>query len=166
VLPTTDEPWMYGESSYHSVCRLPDGRWLAFLRGTGTVPTNGAGPTVGFATSGDGRQWDYFKENPVIAPGKPWAQARNKGAKEYRPAFIGYLGKRKSGPVGDRHEYLVAWAEHSNPQIIYSTTMDFKTFKRDPRGYAKWGGTDGLVTAWHEGKNLYFFAGNQVHVMG
>jgi len=153
VLPTTAEKWMESLSSYHAIQRLPDGQWLAFMRGTAV----GGGPTVGFGTSTNGRNWDYLPENPVIAQGKPWA----KDSKEYRPAFIGYLGRNRAR----QHVYLVAWAEHPNPHIIYSTTTDFKTFQRDPRGYAKFGGADGLVSPWREGNKLYLFAGKHVHVM-
>ncbi|MFP6571046.1 MAG: hypothetical protein VB674_00370, partial [Vicinamibacterales bacterium] len=154
VLPTTGEDWMKSQSSYHAIQRLPDGQWLAFLRGT---PTTGPRPTVGFATSDDGRVWKYFPENPVIAQGKPWTQK----SKEYRPAFIGYLGSNKAG----QQVYLVAWAEHPEPHVIYSLTTDFKTFRRDPRGYAKWGGADGLVSVWREGDRLYLFAEKNVYEM-
>ena len=153
VLPTTNEQWMKSQSSYHAIQRLPDGRWLAFLRGTNTSGR----PTVGFGTSSDGRKWVYFPENPVIAPGRAWAR----DSKEYRPVFVGYLGKNGAG----KDKYLVAWAEHPNPQVIYSTTTDFKTFERDSRGYANWGGTDGLVCARREGDRLYLFAGKNVHEM-
>ena len=152
VLPTTDEEWMKSASSYHAIQRLPDGRWLAFMRGT---PTRYPGPTIGFAMSSDGRNWKRFAENPVIAPDKPWTRNSN----EYRPAFIGYLGRHDTG----QHEYLVAWAEHPEPHVIYSTTMDFKSFKRDSRGYAKWKGADGLVSAWREADRLYLFAGESLH---
>lgn len=154
VLPTTHQEWMKSESSYHAVQRLPDGRWLAFLRGT---PTRYPGPTVGFAISNDGRNWKFAEDNPVIAPGKPWTQKSN----EYRPAFIGYLGRTDTG----QHEYLVAWAEHPEPHVIYSRTTDFRSFQRDPRGYAKWGGADGLVSCWREGDRLLLFAGDKQHEM-
>ena len=144
---------MESASSYHAIQRLPNGQWLAFMRGT----SQEGAPTVGFATSADGRSWDYFPENPVIASGKPWTV----NASEYRPAFIGYLGDNGSGDDA----YLVAWSEHSNPHVIYSTTTDFLTFERDPRGYASWGGADGLVSAWREGSQLYLFAGKHVHEM-
>ena len=113
------------------------------------------GPTVGFATSIDGRRWKHFPDNPVIAPGKPWTNKAN----EYRPAFIGYLGRN----AADQRKYLVAWSEHPEPHVIYSTTTDFKSFKRDPRGYAKWKGPDGLVSPWREGNRLYLFAGKHLH---
>ena len=145
---------MRSESSYHAFERLPDGRWLAFLRGT---PTDNTGPTVGFATSQDGRSWKFLDGNPTIASGKPWT----KPASEYRPAFIGWLGKDKDG----RHEYLVAWSEHSHPQVIYSRTKDFKSFQRDPRGYAKYGGTDGLISVWRQANRLFLFAGPYLHEM-
>lgn len=150
VLPTTEESWMKSQSSYHAVQRLPGGLWLAFLRGT---PTEGPGPTVGFATSSNGRRWEFFPENPRIEPGRPWTVDTS----EYRPRFTGYLGDG---------EYLVAWAEHSNPHTIYSRTRDFETFERDARGYAQWGiGDDGIVSAWREGDRLYLFSGTQVHEM-
>ena len=152
VLTTTNEVWMKSASSYHAIQRLADGQWLAFMRGT---PTHHPGPTVGFATSRDGRNWKHFAENPVIAPGKPWT----KKTTEYRPAFIGYLGKNKVG----KNKYLVAWSEHSEPHVIYSTTTDFKIFQRDSRGYAKWKGPDGLVSPWREGNRLYLFAGKHLH---
>lgn len=117
VMPTTEKEWMSSQSSYHAIQRLPDGRWLAFLRGT---PAKYPGPTVGFAASGDGKKWNYFPENPVIAPGKGWTEDSN----EYRPAFIGYLGRNRAGQA----EYLVAWAEHPQPRVIYSRTTDFRTF--------------------------------------
>ena len=154
VLPTTEETWMESQSSYHAIGRLPDGQWLAFLRGTSSA----GGPTVGFGTSEDGRNWDYFPENPVIAPGKSWTVDTS----EYRPKFIGYLGENGSG----EEEYLVAWAEHSHPRIIYSKTTDFKTFQRDPRGYANWGtGDDGPVSVTREADSLYLFSGKFVHTM-
>ena len=155
VLPTTDEAWASGASSYNGIQRLPDGQWLAFVRGTND--STGL-PTVGFATSDDGTTWDYFPENPVIAPGKSWTVDTS----EYRPKFVGYLGENGSG----EDEYLVAWAEHSAPHVIYSTTTDFKTFQRDSRGYANWG-TDvgGIVNVRREGDSLYLFSGKFVHTM-
>ena len=94
----------------------------------------------------------------MIASGKPWTVDTS----EYRPKFIGYLGKNES----DEDEYLVAWAEHSNPHIIYSTTTDFETFERDSRGYADWGTGDGGITNVHrEGDTLYMFSGKNVYEM-
>jgi len=152
VLTTTDKLWMKSASSYHAIQQLPNGQWLAFMRGT---PTHGPGPTVGFAKSIDGRHWKNFTGNPVIASGKPWTKKTN----QYRPAFIGYLGKNATG----LSKYLVAWSEHSNPHVIYSTTTNFRTFKRDARGYVKWKGPDGLVSPWREGNRLYLFAGKYLH---
>ncbi len=155
MLPTTDEAWSNSASSYNAIQRLPNGQWLAFVRGTNYATGL---PTVGFATSDNGRNWDYSSANPVIASGKPWTVATN----EYRPKFIGYLGENGTG----EDEYLVAWSEHSNPYVIYSKTTDFVTFERDSRGYANWGdGEDGIVSAWREGDNLYLFSGKNVQVM-
>ena len=90
VLPTTKQPWANEASSYNTVHRLPDGRWLAMVRGT----SNDGKPTrIGFATSGDGRQFTYLDENPIIHQGD------GGGGREgvYRPAFMGYLGKNEAG---------------------------------------------------------------------
>lgn len=156
VLPTTTKVWANQASSYSSVHRLPDGRWLAFIRGT---PDNGKPPSLGFATSVDGRNWKYFDENPIIH------QSDGGGGRNgvYRPAFIGYLGKNESGVA----QYLVAWQESvhfdGDTRLIYGYTTDFKAIKRDPRGHVKWRGSDGAIAARREGDRLYLFAGKFVH---
>ena len=152
VFPTTKESWNDEASNYHSIHRLPTGKWLGFLRGTDHVVGMA---TVGFATSDDGRKWKYFPQNPVLGPGKG---GRDGG---HRPGFIGYLGNGK---------YLLAWRDShhydSGNQLIYGTTTDFVNITRDPRGYANWGpGGDGIVSAWREGNKLYLFSGKYLHVM-
>ena len=159
VLPVTAARWMNSQSSYHVVQRLPDGRWLAFLRGTGgQYDAHGKWHQdpckLGFATSGDGRHWNYFAENPVL----PKPGVGRQGV--YRPHFVGYLG-------GGR--YLLCWSESEpygkGPRIIYGYTKDFKTIRRDRRGYAHWPMADGLISPWREGDKLYLFAGAQLYVM-
>jgi hypothetical protein len=141
VLPTTDAAWMDSQSSYHSIQRLVDGTWLAFLRGT---PDDGSPTKLGFATSANGRLWSYFDENPIIH------QADGGGGRGglYRPGFIGYLGENTAGD----DEYLVAWSESPAagdvPEMIYGRTTDFLTITRDPRGHANWPVEDGQVTVW------------------
>ncbi len=163
VFPTTEEHWSNEASTYHAIQRLPQplangDQWLGFLRGTAPDWSTGTIAAVGFASSSDGRSWNHFTENPLITRDKAWTQNES----EYRPKFIGYLGKNES----NEDEYLVAWAEHSNPHIIYSKTTDFKTFERDSRGYASWGiGGAGIVSAYREGDTLYLFSDKYVHVM-
>ncbi|NTW42977.1 MAG: hypothetical protein HGB14_00770 [Anaerolineaceae bacterium] len=162
VLPTTSERWMNSQSSYHAIQRLPDGKWLAFLRGTGGNYEIVDGKRLwhqdtcklGFAMSDDGKRWTYFPENPIIH------QLDNKGRDGvYRPHFIGYLGNEK---------YLLAWSESKfydiEPLVRYGKTTDFKSVIRDTRGYARWVVADGLVSPWREGKLLYLFTGNYFHV--
>jgi len=161
VFPVTAEPWMNSQSSYHAVQRLPDGRWLGFLRGTGgEYDPEGKwtqGPcTLGFATSHDGRHWDYFRENPVIHQDD--GTGGRKGV--YRPHFVGYLGDAG---------YLVCWSE-SQPydsalRAVYGRTRDFRSFIRSPAGYARWSPGDGLVSPWREGSTLYLFSGKFVHLL-
>ena len=95
----------------------------------------------------------------VILRAWPEIAAQPGLAESERAAFVGYLGKRQAG----QHTYLVAWSEHSQPHVIYSTTTDFQSFQRDPRGYAKWRGPDGLGSVWRTGNRLYLFAGADVH---
>lgn len=161
VFPVTAERWMNSQSSYHAIQRLPDGRWLGFLRGTGGE-VDDAGKwlqdpcKLGFAMSGDGRRWDYFPENPVIHQDD--GGGGQKGV--YRPHFVGYLGNG---------EYLLCWSESApydgGSRIIYGRTRDFRMVARDARGYARWPIGDGLISPWREGGNLYLFAGKYVHVM-
>ena len=161
VFPITKARWMNSQSSYHAIQRLPDGRWLGFLRGTGGEhDAEGKWlqdpPMLGIATSRDGRRWDYFAENPVIH------QTDGGGGRKgvYRPHFIGYLG---------HGEYMACWSESlpydSAPKIMYGKTKDFKTFKRDQRGYARWPFADGLISPWREGDQLYLFGDKHVRRM-
>ncbi len=157
VLPTTKVPWMESESSYHAIQRLPGGQWLAFLRGT---PVKGL-PTLGFATSQNGREWRWGKNNPILHP-----DDGGKGYRGiYRPGFVAYLGKLRSG----KRKYLLVWTESPAagdvPQPHYGYTTDFIKVVRDPRGHAKWPAGDGLISAWREGARLYLFAGKELHVM-
>ncbi len=157
VLPTTKVPWMESESSYHAIQRLPGGQWLAFLRGT---PVKGL-PTLGFATSQNGREWRWGKNNPILHP-----DDGGKGYRGiYRPGFVAYLGKLRSG----KRKYLLVWTESPAagdvPQPRYGYTTDFIKVVRDPRGHAKWPAGDGLISAWREGARLYLFAGKELHVM-
>jgi len=157
VLPTTKSPWMESASSYHTIQRLPGGGWLAFLRGT---PVKGL-PTLGFATSKNGRQWDWGKNNPVLHPGDGGKGLRG----IYRPGFVAYLGKLRSG----KHKYLLVWTESPAagdvPQPCYGYTTDFIKVVRDPRGHAKWPAGDGLISPWREGNRLYLFTGKDLHIM-
>lgn len=161
VLPVTAERWMNSQSSYHAIQRLPDGRWLGFLRGTGgefseTGKWLQDPCELGFAISTDGRRWDYGEANPVIH------QEDGGGGRKgvYRPHFIGYLGDG---------EYLLCWSEShlydGGAGIIYGRTKDFRTVTRDGRGYARWPMADGLISPWREGNRLYLFAGKYLHVM-
>ncbi|MFP6631880.1 MAG: hypothetical protein VCD16_04545 [Planctomycetota bacterium] len=157
VLPTTKVPWMESASSYHAIQRLPGGQWLAFLRGT---PVKGL-PTLGFATSQNGREWRWGKNNPILHP-----DDGGKGYRGiYRPGFVAYLGKLRSG----KRKYLLVWTESPAagdvPQPRYGYTTDFIKVVRDPRGHAKWPVGDGLISAWREGARLYLFAGKELHVM-
>ena len=157
VLPTTKTPWMESASSYHAIQRLPGGQWLAFLRGT---PVKGL-PTLGFATSQNGREWRWGKNNPILHP-----DDGGKGYRGiYRPGFVAYLGKLRSG----KRKYLLVWTESPAagdvPQPRYGYTTDFIKVVRDPRGHAKWPAGDGLISAWREDNRLYLFAGKDLHVM-
>jgi hypothetical protein len=158
VLPTTQKEWMNSQSSYHAIQRLPDGQWLAFLRGTSVDQI----VQLGFATSADGRTWNVFPENPVIGQNDGAGVRRG----PCRPYFVGYLGRNKSG----KQEYLLVWgespAEADVPRVMYGYTTDFIHIQRDPRGYAKWKmASDGLISPWREKNRLYLFSGKHVHMM-
>ena len=155
VLPTTREAWANEASSYNSVHRLPDGRWLGFIRGT----SNDGRPTrLGFATSRNGVAFDYFKQNPILHADD--GGGGRKGV--YRPGFIGFLGHSSGSP-----RYLVAWQESQpfdgDPRLIYGYTSDFKSITRDPRGHVRWEGSDGAISAWRDGNRLFLFSGKHVH---
>ena len=144
VLPVTADKWISGTSSYHNICVLPNGTFLAFLNGRGEY-VNGKGwqyAGLGFATSQDGINWDYFPDNPII-------EGELRGLAN---GLIGYLGDG---------EYLVLWSEKWD--LIYGTTRDFKKITRDPRGPANWKGA--LICPWREGNKLYLFTQRSIHIM-
>jgi len=159
VLPSTSDRWINSQSSYHGIYRLPNGAWMAFMRGTGGK-YNGADwsqdPTrIGIATSNDGINWNYLSQNPILhqkdGSGSPLG--------DYAPEFIGYLGKNSN----DKDKYLLVWNEAG--QIQYGTTVNFIDIHRDPRGHANWPSYGGADNAWREGKKLYIFTGRYVHEM-
>jgi len=161
VLPTTADRWINSQSSYHGIQRLPDGTWVAFMRGTGGeyVWINDEwvwdqDPSkVGIATSADGINWTYLAENPIFDESGPGP------AGDYAPEFIGYLGENGSGD----DEYLLVWNEAGS--IQYGTTTDFVNVVRDPRGAASWPSKGGADDVWREGDTLYIFTGRDVHAM-
>lgn len=58
------------------------------------------------------------------------------------------------------------WGEGTHPRNIYGKTTDFRTFQRNPRGYASWGmGDGGGVSVCREGDTLYLFTGTHVYTM-
>ena len=165
VFPTTEARWMNSQSSYHVIQRLPDGRWVGFLRGTGGEhDANGKWvqdpPLLGMATSSNGRIWDYFPDNPII----PLAdEMHDRSEIRYRPHFIGYLGGK---------DYLICWSEkfkpyNREPRVMYGRTRDFETLERDVRGYANLPeiDMDGLISPWREENRLFLFSGKYVHVV-
>ncbi len=158
VLPTTEKKWMNSQSSYHAIQRLANGQWLAFLRGTSVDQI----VQLGFATSNDGRKWDCFRENPIIHQNDGGGGLKG----NYRPYFLGYLGKGTAGA----DKYLLVWGESPAgsdvPRITYGYTTTFRDVQRDSRGYAQWGpGSDGPISPWREGNRLYLFSGKHVQVM-
>lgn len=165
VFPTTEARWMNSQSSYHAIQRLPDGRWLGFLRGTGGEHDADGNwlqdpPLLGMATSSDGRHWTYFPENPIF----PQTDERSGDVEVYRPHFVGYL---RDG------EYLACWSEktvpfHPEVRVMYGKTADFKTLERDVRGYASWPPAvdlDGLISPWRAGDRLFLFAGKYIQMI-
>ena len=162
VLPTTTARWMNSESSYHGVQRLPNGTWLAFLRGRGAEldPSAPGGlksdnTKIGVATSANGRIWTYLPQNPILHEDDGGGGPRG----HYNPEFVGYLGKNGAG----KDEYLFVWNEAG--KIQYGKTTDFVNIQRDPRGHANWPSYGGADNVWREGNSLYIFTGRFVHEM-
>ncbi len=158
VLPSTADRWINSQSSYHGIQRLPDGTWLAVLRGTGGEYGSGGQwyqdtTKIGIATSDDGVHWDYLPQNPILHEGEGGRSG------DYTGEFIGYLGHDESG----QHEYLMVWNEAG--KIQYGTTTDFVNIERDSRGYAYWPSKGGADNVWREGNRLYIFTGQLIHEM-
>ena len=61
---------MNSGSSYHNVCVTPDGKFRAFLNGTGGEYVDGEWAQfycgLGFAISEDGIHGEYLHDNPIL----------------------------------------------------------------------------------------------------
>ena len=158
VLPSTADRWINSQSSYHGIQRLPNGTWVAFLRGTGGEVDDGGQwlqdtTKIGIATSNDGIHWNHLPQNPILQEGNGGPPG------DYTPEFIGYLGNDESG----QDEYLLVWNEAG--KIQYGRTTDFVNIQRDPRGHASWPSYGGADDVRREGNTLYPFTGRYVHTM-
>jgi hypothetical protein len=162
VLPNTVERWMNSQSSYHAIQRLPNGIWLACLRGTGGEYTS-AGEwkqdvtKIGFAVSRDGRKWQLLPDQPAIYAGGP--NGRRDGC--YRPWFVLPLAPDRFGVCWGESEFY-----DKNFSFAWGATSDFKTFKRDDNPAFKWHGEDGPACVWREGDRLWIFGGKKVSEFG
>lgn len=152
VLPVTPELWMNSQSTYHSIQRLPNGLWLAFVRGTGVRIENGkevGEPTaMSFAVSVDGVRWS-------LVPGAPQFPAL--GTREgkivvRRPGFVARL----------RDRYVICWSEGAErvggQRHRYAYTRDFQTFDPTASGPA-FDVEDGAIVPWREGGEVFLLTG-------
>ncbi len=152
VLPVTKERWMNSQSTYHSIQLLPNGLWLAFLRGTSVHFRDGeleADPTsLGFAVSRDGIRWSLVSGEPPF-PSLPLA---NGHPVTQRPGFCARL----------RDRYLVCWTEQNEFTRVgrarLATTRNFSEFEvlatEIPITVH-----DGAMTPWRVGNAIYLLAG-------
>lgn len=160
VLPTTQERWMYSQSSYHVIQQLPNGYWLAFLRGTGgEYDREGRwkqDPSqLGFAVSRDGRHWAELPGNPLIHQ----QDGRNGKNGVYRPLFIGLSSTG----------WLLAWSEASfydhSPSFVVGVSPDFRQITPIQGGLAGLPLADGPLSIWRSGDRLYVFYRNRLRQM-
>lgn len=159
VLPTTHERWMNSQFSYHAIQRLPNGLWLAWLRGTGGEMRGGDFQqdvtALGLAVSEDGVRWSMVPGSPQWRAGT--AQVSGKGV--VRPGFMALLKSglhccwSESDPIDVRRRYVIA------------STSDFKTFMRKENPLAHITVGDGAVSAWREKDEVFLFTGSKVHRM-
>lgn len=159
VLPVTRELWMNSQSTYHAIQRLPNGLWLAFLRGTGVTIIDGkpvGQPTaLGFAVSIDGVRWSLVPGSPQF----PALPHRPEGDVIRRPGFIARM----------RDRYLVCWSEGIErpgaPRHHYAYTRDFQSFSAPVAGPV-FPVEDGAICPWREGDRIYLLSGPWLHELG
>lgn len=157
VLPTTSARWMNSQSSYHVICRLPNGLWLAWLRGTGGVMASDGFrqdvTALGLAVSEDGIKWSLHPSSPQLVP----ARAPVVGGGVIRPVFIARL----------RNTYLCCWAESAHydhgRRYVFATTDDFQSFQPTFNPIPADRVPDGPASLWRSGRDLWMLAGNSAH---
>jgi len=154
VLPTTSERWMNSQSSYHSIHRLRNGHWLAFLRGVGgEYDSNGEWQQdvgkLGFAISPDGRRWAELGPNPVIHAD----DGRNGRKGVYRPYFVARLAD----------SFLLGWGESefydAEPRLILGTSRDLRHVSTTAAPQPVLSPADGAMSLWRREDTLYAFYG-------
>ena len=161
VLPVSQEPWMNSQSTYHSVGRLPNGLWVALLRGVGGGYDEARGrawvqnpPAVGIAVSPDGRRWAQLPGNPLLGN----ASAGRDGI-AYRPLFLG---------LGDRGVLYLAWSEavppSGKPRAFYSEFDLSRNRLERSHPIERWTPSDGAATPWRRGDDVYVFSGQSLYV--
>jgi hypothetical protein len=152
VLPVTRELWMNSQSTYHSIQRLPNGLWLAFLRGTGVRFVDGKQvpePTaMSFAVSPDGIRWSLVPGAPQF-PALPPVAGKNVIR---RPGFVARL----------RDDYLICWSEGvevpGQEQHRLAYTRDFVRF-RPADDILHFPVSDGAITPWRRGSDVFLVSG-------
>ena len=152
VLPVTPELWMNSQSTYHTVQRLPNGLWLAFLRGTGirkTGSTMEEQPTaMGLAASLDGIRWSLVPG----APQWPALPQQVEGRVIQRPGFVARM----------RGGFALVWAHQPQrgPEKRFAAfTRDFAEFRQ--MELPDWGMSieDGAISAVRKGQEVVMITG-------
>jgi hypothetical protein len=156
VIPTTAERWMNSQSSYHSIHRLSNGTWLAFLRGVGGAYETPAqwrqdAARLGFAVSRDGRRWAQLPGNPAIQ--QPNGRYGREGV--YRPFFVARAGAG----------YLLGWGESdyydTDSRLALGMTQDFETIRLLEKNLFELDVADGAISLWRQNGVLYAFYGRR-----
>ncbi len=151
VIPITSKKWMNSQSSYHSIRRLSNGYWVAFMRGTGGNYDKKNNwiqnkTKVGLAVSRDGVRWAQIDHNPLFA--SPTSEIN------FSPLLI---------EANSNGEIRLFWSEirksNNTITIYYSTTDDFINFSSKTRVFENLSFGDGPISVYKKNKLIYIFTG-------
>lgn len=153
IMPTVHEIWGNISTAYSIVGRLPNGKFVAVIRGFGgDISSPDAEPLrpceLGTAVSDDGIVWTYNQDNPVVTP----ANGLGSVTLGYTPMWIATLGN------GD---HQVAWLNRLNSSVPRTAnTRDFTNITDIAELGTVSLSADPCFSTWREGDTLYLFGGH------
>lgn len=135
--------WINSQLSYHAVCRLPDRRWLALIRG---VTVGNETSNLGFGVSDDGIRWALM--DPLLAITTTIAE------RVVKPVGIAIIA---SGEV--RYIWSTYYRDQGYSRGFISKAGKFVA-ENSQIFLEGWEPSDGASSFWRDGNTLHIFSGN------
>lgn len=141
--------WTNSQSSYHAISRLPDGQWLALLRGTSM---NNRTTSLGFGISTDGVFWALMPPTPAITT--------NTEEKVVKPVAVAIINEGNIAYVWSVYNKR---RQHSQ---AYINSVGKLKINSDNIFLNNWSPGDGASSIWRNGSEINIFSANYRYTFG